>query len=94
MSAFGYDYIEDRYGKQKYDKLQLPKFTGAYGSGGEFVYEALNLVDGKRTVSDIRDWLTAELGPVPVDVVHEYLEALRSIGVITPQAPDSEDPRQ
>ena len=86
MSGFGYDYMEDRYGAASYAKLQLPKYTGWYGSGGEYVYEALNLVDGRRTVSEIRNWLTAELGPVPVEMVAEYLAALRSIDVITESA--------
>jgi hypothetical protein len=53
-----------------------------WGSSGQYVYEALNFVDGNRTVSDIRDWLTAELGPVPLEYVEEYLAALESIGVI------------
>jgi aminopeptidase YwaD len=47
-----------------------------------FAYEALNLVDGQRTVSDIRDWLVAEFGAVPVEYVAEYLQALASIDVI------------
>jgi Fe2+ or Zn2+ uptake regulation protein len=47
-----------------------------------FTYEALNFVDGKRTVSDIRDWLVAEMGEVGVEAVAEYLQALESIGVI------------
>jgi hypothetical protein len=47
-----------------------------------FVYEALNFVDGERTVSDIRDWLVAELGEVPLEYVAEYLAALESIGVL------------
>ena len=46
-------------------------------------YEALNFVDGRRTVSDIRDWLVAEFGTVPVEAVAEYLEALESIGVLS-----------
>ncbi|MDH4047498.1 MAG: DUF4910 domain-containing protein [Gammaproteobacteria bacterium] len=84
MSGFGFDYMEDRYGADRYAQLRLPKYAGSHGSGGEYVYEALNFVDGKRTVSEIRDWLTAELGPVPVETVAEYLEALHSIGVINP----------
>ena len=47
-----------------------------------FAYEALNFVDGKRSVSDIRDWLVAELGDVPLEYVAEYLAALESIDVI------------
>jgi len=82
MRAFGYSYLTDKYGVEKSAELRLPKFTSTHGSGGEYAYEALNFVDGKRTVSDIRDWLTAELGPVPTGIVAEYLEALASIGVI------------
>jgi hypothetical protein len=47
-----------------------------------FAYEALNFVDGERTVSDIRDWLVAEFGTVSVEYVAEYLHALESIDVV------------
>jgi len=56
-----------------------------FGDGGMFTYEALNLVDGQRTVSDIRDWLLAEMGDVSVEAVAEYLLALESIDVIRRQ---------
>ena len=82
MSGFGYSYVRDHYGDEQYGALQLPRFSSAEGSSGEYVYEALNLVDGKRSVSEIRNWLTAELGPVPVEYVREYLAALNSIDVI------------
>jgi len=83
MRAFGYSYLEDKFGKQNVDALKLPQHSTEYGSGGMFTYEALNFVDGKRTVSDIRDWLVAELGPVPVEYVVEYLRALETINVIS-----------
>ncbi len=82
MSAFGYSYVRDKYGNERYGLLELPFFSGSRGGGGQYVYEALNLVDGRRTVSDIRDWLTAELGPVPLEYVSDYLAALESIDVI------------
>ena len=82
MYAFGYSFLEDKYGKENVAGLRLPQHSTEYGSGRMFTYEALNFVDGKRTVSDIRDWLVAELGPVPVEYVEEYLQALESIGVI------------
>lgn len=85
MSAFGYSYAKDKLTPEKYGQLRLPKYKTDEGTGGEYVYEALNFVDGARTVDDIRDWLTAELGPVPVELVAEYLEALESIGVIQVQ---------
>jgi len=82
MGAFGYSYLSDKYGEDKVSDLRLRGYTGAHGSSGQYVYEALNFVDGRRTVSDIRDWLTTELGPVPVEYVEEYLAALASIDVI------------
>lgn len=82
MSAFGYSYLQDKFGKEETSELSLRSHTGTWGSSGQYVYEALNFVDGNRTVSDIRDWLTTELGPVPLAYVEEYLAALESIDVI------------
>ncbi len=82
MHAFGYSYIRDELGEAAYEALALPRYSGSHGSGDEYAYEALNLVDGQRTVSEIRHWLTAELGPVPTAMVREYLDALETIGVI------------
>lgn len=51
--------------------------------GEILAYETLNLVDGKRTVSDIRDALTGRYEPVPAKEVAEYLELLARAKVIT-----------
>ena len=83
MGAFGYSYLVDKLGAGDAARLRLNRYAG---NGGQYTYEALNFVDGRRTVSDIRDWLTAELGPVPLDIVEEYLGALESIGVIRRKA--------
>ena len=82
MHAFGYSYLEDKLDSDTLNALRLNQHNTPYGSGGMFTYEALNLVDGRRSVADIRDWLLAELGPVPTEYVAEYLQALESIGVI------------
>jgi aminopeptidase YwaD len=87
MHAFGYSYIEDKLGADKLAALRLPQHSTAYGTGTMFVYEALNFVDGERTVSDIRDWLVAELGDVPLQHVAGYLAALQSIDVIREKQP-------
>jgi len=83
MNAFGYSYLQDRLGTENVGELALLDFETPYGDGSMFAYEALNLVDGERSVSDIRDWLVAELGGVPLAYVAEYLAALASIGVLT-----------
>jgi hypothetical protein len=82
MSAFGYDYFIDKYGAEKARALRLPRYQGLRGSGGEYTYEVLNLVDGRRNLQRIRDDVSAIYGPVPLDVVLEYLRALESINVI------------
>ena len=77
MHAFDYSYIEDRLGVEQSSDLVLQ---------GAVAYEALNLVDGFRSVSDIRNWLLAEFTPaadtITLDNVEAYLAALESIQVI------------
>jgi len=82
MSGFGYDYFEDHAAKASIPRPGLLDFKGAWGSGGEYAYETLNLVDGVRTVGAIRDDLSAIYGPVPLDLVAGYLSALEKIGVL------------
>ncbi len=82
MSVFGYDYFTDHYGAEREAKLRLLQYRGLRGSGGDYAYEVLNLVDGRRTAKDIRDAVSAEYGPIPFEVVLEYLRALESIGVL------------
>lgn len=77
MHAFDYSYIEDKLGVEAASGLALQ---------GSVAYEALNLVDGKRTTGEIRNWLIAEFAPavypIPLADVEAYLSALESIAVI------------
>lgn len=81
LSVFGYNYFFDHYDKTNKTPA-IYGFSGIKGSGGEYTYETLNLVNGKRTVLEIRNQLSAEFGPIPIDIVIEYLEALKSINII------------
>lgn len=90
MSAFGYSYLTDRLGPERAGALGLPRHSaadpdGRIIGGGVFAYEALNLVDGARSVGEIRDYLAGALAPVPYGLVEEYLGALEEIGVLTVQ---------
>jgi hypothetical protein len=80
MTLFvGYDYFADHY---KGKPPRLIDYQGLRGGGGEYIYETLNLVNGKRNARDIRDLVSAEYGPVPLDVIVEYLRALEQAGVV------------
>jgi aminopeptidase YwaD len=49
---------------------------------GVLAYEALNLVDGKRSVSEIRDILAGRYAPAPLAEVTEWLDVLARAGVV------------
>lgn len=82
MTVFGFDYLVDRIGQDKAGSLALLKYSGLRADGETYAVEALNFVDGARSVQGIRDALAAEFGPVPLAAVAEYLAALETIGVL------------
>ncbi len=82
MSAFGYDYFTDHYGSERERAIRLLQYQGLRGAGGEYAYEVLNLVNGRRTAQEIRDAVSATYVPIPLEIVMEYLRALESIRVI------------
>jgi len=82
MGAFGYDYFNDKYGEERSAAIRLFRHQGLRGSGSEYAYEVLNLAYGNRTVQEIRDAVSAIYGPVPLDLVLEYLRALETIKVV------------
>jgi hypothetical protein len=49
----------------------------------DVTYELVSLVDGRRSLSDIRDLVSAEFGSVPLAAVVEYFERLAQIGAVT-----------
>ena len=82
MSAFGYDYFTDKYGAGRVSAARLLGYEGARGGGGEYAYEVLNFLDGRRTAQEVRDAVSAVYGPVPLGLVVEYLRALEQIGAV------------
>jgi aminopeptidase YwaD len=83
LDAFGYDYLEAHLGHDRVTKLTLLNFEGLRGEGGDYAYEALNLANGSRTTSEIRDALSAIYGPVPQDAVDQFLTAAEEGGLVT-----------
>jgi hypothetical protein len=81
MSGFGYSWLDDQLEKKALPRPALLDRNGPRDTAS-FAYEALNLVDGKRSVQEIRDFLSATIAPVPVETVDEYLRTLERIGLL------------
>jgi hypothetical protein len=80
MDGFGYSWFDDHLAQAGLTRPRL--LARAAGPGPSFGYEALNLVDGRRSVGEIRDELVATVGAAPVEEVAEYLDVLARLGVI------------
>ncbi|HKN76482.1 MAG TPA: M28 family peptidase [Candidatus Acidoferrum sp.] len=83
LAVFGYDYFVDRAKAAGVAEPKLSGYEGLWGGGEEYAYEVLNFADGKRNTQEIRDAVSAEYGPVPLEVVVEYLRALEKIGLVS-----------
>ncbi len=71
------DWVEEKAGA---DAARLA--IASLPNGEDVAYEIVNFVDGKRTVADIRDAVSAEFEPIDRAAVTEYLELLVRIGAI------------
>jgi len=81
MDGFGYSWLDDHL---KRKGLPRPALLARETSedGPSFGYETLNLVDGRRSVQEIRDTLAATVAPAPVEEVAAYLATLERLGVL------------
>jgi hypothetical protein len=64
-------------GDQIRKRKDLPKYNL-----GEADFEARNFIDGKRSILDIRDAISAEFDPVPAVEVENYMKYLEKLGMI------------
>ncbi len=80
--VFGYDYFSEHAKAAGIATPKLLSYEGLWGAGEEYAYETLNFADGKRNAREIRDAVSAEYGPVPLELVVDYLKALEKIGLL------------
>lgn len=88
LVMFGYDYLEEHAKAAGVSAPKLLNYRGLWGSGEEYGFETLNFIDGKLNAEQIRDAVSAEYGPIPLEMVVEYLKTLEMIGVIHKGAVD------
>jgi len=82
LAVFGYDYFADHAKAAGIETPKLLSYEGLWGGSEEYAYEVLNFANGERNSQQIRDAVSAEYGPVPFELVAEYLAALEKIGVV------------
>ncbi len=76
-----------RLGKERYAKIKLinseaTPMLNVRDQSELYAYEIVNFVNGKRTVGEIRDAVSAEYGPLQVNLVADYLYACAEAVVI------------
>jgi hypothetical protein len=82
------DVLLDRLGEERFAKIALfqsdaNRLIKTQNSGSLYAYEIVNFIDGRRSVGAIRDAVAAELGPIPLETVSDYLEACEQAKIIT-----------
>jgi hypothetical protein len=78
LNVYYYDYFADIPGAD-FTKIAL----ASADNGDVLAYEALNLADGRRTISEIRDAVSGLYAPVPLAAIAEYFDLLAKAGVVT-----------
>ena len=73
---------KDHYAKIKLINSEATPMLNVRDESELYAYEIVNFVNGKRTVGEIRDAVSAEYGPLPVNLVADYLDACVEAGVI------------
>jgi hypothetical protein len=62
--------------------VEPPPALAKHPHAAEVTYELNNFIDGKRSISDIRDAVTAEFGSVPLPAVVDHFERLAKAGAV------------
>lgn len=81
MTGFGYSWLDARLEQTGLKRPALLDHSAPH-DGPSFAYEALNLVDGRRTVHDITEYLSVTIAPVPMNEVANYLATLEKLGLL------------
>jgi aminopeptidase YwaD len=81
------DVLLARLGAERVAKIDLlsndqSHLLNVQENGALYAYEIVNFIDGHRTVADIRDAVSAEIGPVLLDSVVDYLKACEEAKII------------
>ena len=63
--------------------VEPPAALAKHPNAAEVTYELNNFIDGKRSISDIRDAVFAEFGSLPLPAVVDHFERLAQAGTVS-----------
>jgi aminopeptidase YwaD len=81
------DVLLDRLGAERVRQIKLldadsSRLLNVQDKGSLYAYEIVNFIDGRRSAAQIRDEVSAELGPLPLDIVLDFLKACEEAKII------------
>jgi hypothetical protein len=74
MDPMEREYVIEKLGEGAFDGVELAGYTD---------YETLNFMDGKRSVLDIAQAVSAEYGPVDPQMVYAFFKVLEKAELIS-----------
>jgi hypothetical protein len=80
LQLYYYDHVAESLAARGLEDVPVSDFTGYPDDAELIAYEALNLADGRRSVTEIRDVLTGRYGPVSIATVSAEFERLSARG--------------
>jgi hypothetical protein len=84
LGVYYYDHFSEALAARGVTESSLPKVPALETGNAEVLeYEALNLADGKRSVSEIRDVLSGRYAPVPLAFVAAHFDRWARAGIVT-----------
>lgn len=84
LGVYYYDHFAEALAAKGVSEASLPKVPAIAGGNAEVLeYEALNLADGKRSVSDIRDILSGRYSPVSLAFVAAHFDRWARAGIVS-----------
>lgn len=84
LDVYYYNHFDEALAARGLSEAGLPPLPPVEGlDEGLMTYEAVNLADGRRSVTEIRDALTGRYTPLPTAFVAAYFERLARVGIVT-----------
>jgi aminopeptidase YwaD len=84
LGVYYYDHFSESLASKGVSVASLPPVPALESGNAEVLeFEALNLADGRRSISEIRDLLSGRYSPIPLAFVAAHFERWAQAGIVT-----------